>query len=1475
MIKVILLSLECLLASCVLFATHVSGQHSSPLQILLCQYVNGAGDGTNSIVRMPPFGKPWSDPRGKNVDAGEVDLVKINGAMPHMVYEKRTEWFTLLPPSSPVPDQQTVAYCAPVASNDAKQLRVVEPPGANETVVWILVNAPQDSEFASSLPIEFYDGEVNDEFRITGGNKGEKLTMREKANGASPAIFGTWRFEVKILDSGTGAESSALSGFEVNVFDQPLVAISADPTADLCLDSHEVQYAAAINSEDGGSYSYSWCAYNTSDGSDLCHDGFNDNSVAMPTRSWANSVGEKSVSVTVTSTVAGCSAESLYSFEVFAPPSVPIIDQQTSNYIAPELAEQTRQLRVFEPAGASESVVWTLVNAPLGSQFNGQLPIDFAPGEVNSEFRITEGVKGEIVTMDNSANGAEPAVYGTWQFAARTVNSVAGCESTAVDGFSITVVEDGSSNSGEATSDSTLLLSWDLTGQSGDETWVEAISAASGINLTSGKLRRGAGIVPVNPSNLGDHAFVGRDWDSADLPSAKSDDEYFEFIIAPASDFSMRLSRIQILLGRQGNGPDHFALFSDVGGDGFSTQIGNTVITSFFGINEADHELLTFDLESSTLAAAFGDCLVNGEEIVFRLYGWSPNINSGQNYNRAWLGNGIADDGNDLTILGFVAPLPVAPQVDQANIAYTAPENANSSRQLRTQLPVNENEEVLWVLIDAPESSEFDGLEPLSFMQGEVNTEFRITDGGVSGHILTFHDQSNLASDGVYGTWEFEPRILNSITECRSAGVSGFTATVVPSPAQDSLATEVFVFDEGQLPISAMSFQDSVVIRWAPGYYETWVLGMEKGYQFTVSAIDSLGVFEFAVASDTIFPKPEGTWGDISSDDLLGLAHALLYDHNQAVYEGPQGAYTLRDDKENRHGFALFTADMSLEIAELMGLAHTYYNIEPGYTYEFQVAIVDEQIFSLPIRIDPSNPTQLPAPNGLIGTFGDGEVMLQWDKDTLEQYYSYYIIEYSVDGGQTFLRVNEKPYVNLEMDLEEVQEKDFIFFHGEIDNALPEYKFRVKGVSPFGLTGPSSEVITGSGQPAPLPILPLISEVTEMQDGSFLLKWKINEALADSVSHFNVLHRATTEDLPSTINAVPVAAEDRLFQDNSPLDINYYQIEAIDIFGNSIHSTTVLAERIDSIPPAPPQGLVASVDSIADSVSIILLSWDPNTEPDLAGYHVYTSNSPIGEFTILTSSRMVTDSIFYDTIINHTLSETIWYKLRAVDFRGNLSALSETMALERPDITPPAPPSFSPSSAKSLQGISLEWANSPSSDVVSYQLQRKVAFIGEPWDVVFQTNKVKREMESYRDEVPIDQSYWYRIVTTDDVGLQTISDTLELRPTILDKSATIDGQHSFDLALINLPEGIQLSWNNDYPYPVNEVLIFRADNGARLHTQARLGETEITELVEAIEGRAAYLDVWCKEGHTYSYQVQVIYKNGARSSVSVNQEINR
>ena len=192
---------------------------------------------------------------------------------------------------------------------------------------------------------------------------------------------------------------------------------------------------------------------------------------------------------------------------------------------------------------------------------------------------------------------------------------------------------------------------------------------------------------------------------------------------------------------------------------------------------------------------------------------------------------------------------------------------------------------------------------------------------------------------------------------------------------------------------------------------------------------------------------------------------------------------------------------------------------------------------------------------------------------------------------------------------------------------------------------------------------------------------------------------------------------------------------AIDLAGNTGTATTTVV--LDTTPPSPPTGLTATPgDTVVD------LSWDANSESDLAGYNVYRSEVSGGPYTQI-NSQLVTEVSYQDTDVEK--STTYYYVVTAVDNVGNESGNSEEVSVVPTDTTPPSAPTGLVATAGDTV-VDLSWEANTESDLAGYNVYRSEASSG-PY------NKVNAELittTTYHDTGLTNGTTYYYVVTAVD-----------------------------------------------------------------------------------------------------------------------------
>ena len=660
------------------------------------------------------------------------------------------------------------------------------------------------------------------------------------------------------------------------------------------------------------------------------------------------------------------------------------------------------------------------------------------------------------------------------------------------------------------------------------------------------------------------------------------------------------------------------------------------------------------------------------------------------------------------------------------------------------------------------------------------------------------------------------------------------------------------------IAVKGATFGDSIRLRWAPADMATWEQGNTAGYVLIRHTYDETDQLLAMEVLDTLRLQPATAWLPLKDQNqVLGMAYTLLFEFNDDLND-PLDQFNVQ---ENRYGFTLFAADMSFQAAQMMGLGYIDEHISQDYHYTYTVSLSTDTLAAQSglTRIYPQEPSVLPVPEQVEVAFGNLTALLAWEKGELGQYYSAYVIEKSVAGGD-FLPVSDIPFVQMESEdqtnIPEIFQRK-IFFRDSLTQNGVEVQYRVRGLSPFGITGPLSATVSGMGRPDPIPASPVIREAAETMEQTVQIDWTINTAYQDSIQGFHVYRMESLEGTPQRLNPTLLPPDTRTFLDESPLPLGYYLVETIDQNEYSLPSTRAMVQLLDQEPPAVPDSLTAKVDE----AGIVRLEWKANTEADLSGYLLYLGYSATGGNIPLNEGKEIKGTSYVDTVADYATSiKEIYYRIQAVDYRGNRSVQSAAAKIVRPDQEPPAPAVFKDWAFRT-DSVFLQWAASPSTDLARQYIERRLDNDTSTWQLVH-TDSVLLEVDSTLD-IGLDMAgqYYYRIRSLDETGLEAISDSIYLQTGKRKPSPAIT-----NFAITPVPEGNRISWRcPETKRPVYQFVIYRASGDQDMRMYKRLKPDN--ELLVNTEGSLdfRYLDELLEPGILYRYQMVVHFEDGTYS----------
>ena len=461
---------------------------------------------------------------------------------------------------------------------------------------------------------------------------------------------------------------------------------------------------------------------------------------------------------------------------------------------------------------------------------------------------------------------------------------------------------------------------------------------------------------------------------------------------------------------------------------------------------------------------------------------------------------------------------------------------------------------------------------------------------------------------------------------------------------------------------------------------------------------------------------------------------------------------------------------------------------------------------------------------------------LIWDFEVFQNIYSCYIIEKSEDNGKTYQRVSKAPFLPL---LNHDMEKPVYIanFEDGLNENGKEYYYRVAGIDFFAQQGPFSEPVKVVGRPNPIAMTASFDRIVQQDDGSFNISWYLNEKWERRIKGFYILRSNDGKQSYQRISDI-LGPSQRDFIDTSPTNIAFYKVVTIDENDFELESPAGMAQKRDNTPPEAP----IWKEGYIDTSGAVFLFWEENQEEDLGGYHVFYANSENAEYSKLTNSAELEINEYVDSIVIKTLTKDIYYKLMAIDFRGNQSAYSQPLKLARPDVVPPSRPVFK-SCSQEIDKNRITFTCSSSDDVENTYLQRKNE--NSAWETIFKSNDRGATEEFFDTTAICSDTYDYRVYSIDESKLTSFSDTISLSCIDSGKRPEIK-----DFSINQVEDELQLKWNYDFYTEVKSVMIYRKEEGDKLRKVKQLWSKDITSV-----NQRSFADKDVEGDKSYAYKV--------------------
>ena len=377
-------------------------------------------------------------------------------------------------------------------------------------------------------------------------------------------------------------------------------------------------------------------------------------------------------------------------------------------------------------------------------------------------------------------------------------------------------------------------------------------------------------------------------------------------------------------------------------------------------------------------------------------------------------------------------------------------------------------------------------------------------------------------------------------------------------------------------------------------------------------------------------------------------------------------------------------------------------------------------------------------------------IKLNWD---VSKEYNYYNVYRKKEGEKKFRKINKNilyisrdfakgaEYLYLDEDVKEgdsltyyIKRVDMFAKEGEPSKRV-KIKFEIKNKKPKAIR---DIFVTSS-------------------DKKTKLTWsKVNKALG-----YNVYRSTIYDGNFVKLNKKPIKENffyDKTFKAKKNF---YYYVTAVNMFGESIPSTIVLAYARDTTRPSKPTKLKATTKA-----GLVSLKWNSVKDKDVIGYRVYFSMDEDAKHWSLINKEVIKQNLF-----DHNLSKTLsrfyyYYKVSAVDESYNESFSSNIIKVKLPDVTPPKQPFIDSFHAYATK-IDFTWNRIVVYDFSHYNVYKK---LGKEYKKL---NKKPIVNATFTDLNPNDGINEYVITAVDKSGNESLKkkskkiELLDIKPVVI------------------------------------------------------------------------------------------------------------
>ena len=668
-----------------------------------------------------------------------------------------------------------------------------------------------------------------------------------------------------------------------------------------------------------------------------------------------------------------------------------------------------------------------------------------------------------------------------------------------------------------------------------------------------------------------------------------------------------------------------------------------------------------------------------------------------------------------------------------------------------------------------------------------------------------------------------------------------------------------------KISVLTRAMGDSVMVRWAPDEFVPWKY--LNGYGYEVVRVCREQDFRIDTLATNVHPisRREFMSRFAANDSLAAAAVQLIFgkgtslDQTQSAPGTAGSILEVMEEQQTLYSFAMLIAEMRPDIAQAMGLMFIDRTAQSGVTYDYIVnPLVPDSILPVQggIHFDVKNTPYIPdsyTTEITDSVIAPNNVQIYWPHDK----HTVYDIERRDNGTGSWRVLNERPY--LPSQVNPALEADLNVYNDE-GLAIGTYEYRLRAYDAFGLRSNPSAVHRVEVRDLVPPAIPVLDRIEIERPGNAVIAriiWHKDSLEADFEGFAPLYyHEQVTLGQWLPLTDTLLSPTDTMCVVNvTGLSTGTIAIAAYDTAHNVAMSVPMPIRISDVKAPETPQNFRALVSP----TGLVSLRWSPSPDKDVRQYEIYKANALDHQFIRITPVDL-RDTLYFDTININLNQRYVYYKVKASDWSGNDSQMSEAIAVPIPDFTPPMTCRVD-SVSMDDEAIRIWWIGSNEATVKQHRLLRKLK--GEDhWTLIATIDADSLQDNTFymEDRPPYEQDrrYYYAVETISHMGA---SSGLSMQQSFLFR-----GPQVFEVP-IKLYAGyeqrdgsVRLGWD------VGQIPI-DADYYYCIYRKAK-GKEGFRYVTSAAKDEPTYFDYTIRPGETAEYYVKIKFRDGRETSRS-------